>query len=321
MARSAGGKKLVTVICPVFNEQQCVPLFFARLKSSLAGEWAEYDFELIFMNNCSTDRTLEEIEKIRATESWVHVITLSRNFGYQASIMCGLRNAAGVATIFIDVDCEDPPEMISQFLRHWSEGYDVVYGDRSNRIENQVIMSLRKVFYRLTRAIADNDFVLDMADFSLISQRVRAVCLRNQSSYPFIRSEIGYAGFRRYGIRYTRARRIAGHTHYNLFRMTSFALAGILSTSTFPLRLTAYIAVPVGVIDVLTALVALVAGPFNLQPLLLLNAAAMCVVAVGLSLFTARIYKDIVKRPLYVIDFESTHIDRKLVDDLGNTIE
>src|ERR1700688_132195 len=117
-------KLMVTIICPVFNEQECVPLFFARLKSSLSELREAYDLELIFTNNCSTDRTLEEIQKIRAVEPWVHVITLSRNFGYQASIMCGLRNAAGQGTIFIDVDCEDPPEMIPQFIKHWRSGFD-----------------------------------------------------------------------------------------------------------------------------------------------------------------------------------------------------
>lgn len=313
-------RPLVTIICPVYNEEECVPLFFGRLKSSLADLWATYDFELIFNNNCSTDRTFEEIQKIRAVEPWVKVISLSRNFGYQASIMCALRNAAGEATIFIDVDCEDPPEMITTFLEHWRTGFDVVYGRRSNRIENQVIMGLRKVFYRLTRAIADNDFVLDMADFSLISRRVRAVCLRNQSSYPFIRSEIGYAGFKRIGIRYTRAARIAGQTHYNLFRMTSFAIAGILSTSTFPLRFTAYVGVPLAALNVLVMLIALVAGPFGLQPLLLLDLAATLIGVVGLSLYVARLYKDMIQRPLYVIDTEFTVVGRDLIDDRGDVI-
>lgn len=317
---SSAAKSLVTIICPVYNEEECVPLFFARLKSSLAPLRSDYEFELIFTNNCSTDRTFEEIQKIRATEPWVNVITLSRNFGYQASIMCGLRNAAGEATIFIDVDCEDPPEMIAQFLEHWRKGYDVVYGERSARIENQVIVALRKIFYRLTRSIADNDFILDMADFSLISRRVRAVCLRNHSSYPFIRSEIGYAGFKRLGIQYTRARRIAGQTHYNLYRMTSFALAGILSTSTFPLRFTAQFGVPLVALNFLVMLVSLIAGPFNLQPLLLLDVTILLLAVVGLSLYTARIYKDIVQRPLYIVDMTRTALGRDLIDDRDTVI-
>jgi glycosyltransferase involved in cell wall biosynthesis len=316
----SAAKPLVTIICPVYNEEQCVPLFFERLRTSLANLRGDYDFELIFTNNCSTDRTLDEIGKIRTTEPWVKVISLSRNFGYQASIMCGLRNAAGEATIFIDVDCEDPPEMICQFLEHWRVGYDVVYGQRSNRMENQVIKGLRKIFYRLTRAIADNDFVLDMADFSLISRRVRAVCLRNHSSYPFIRSEVGYAGFKRVGIRYTRARRIAGQTHYNLFRMTSFALAGILSTSTFPLRFTAYISVPLAALNVLMILISLMAGPIDLQHLVLLDITALLIAVVGLSLYMARVYKDIVQRPLYIVDMECTALGRELIDDLGRII-
>jgi dolichol-phosphate mannosyltransferase len=316
----SSAKPLVTIICPVYNEEECIPLFFERLKTSLTMLRSDYDFELIFTNNCSADRSLEEIQKIHATEPWVKVISLSRNFGYQASIMCGLRNAAGEVIIFIDVDCEDPPEMISQFLHHWREGYDIVYGRRAQRVENQAIMALRKIFYRLTRAIADSEFVLDMADFSLISHRVRDVCLRNQSSYPFIRSEIGYAGFKRYGIRYTRAPRIAGRTHYNLLRMTSFAIAGILSASTFPLRIAVYCGLPLAALNFLTVAVYLLTGPFDLQPVVLLDFAVLLVAVSGLSLFIARIYKDVVQRPLYIVDSDHSLLDRGILADDGTTV-
>lgn len=313
-------KPLVSIVCPVYNEEACVALFFQRLEAALLGLRADFEFELIFTNNNSTDRTLAEIEKIRTTASWVHVITLSRNFGYQASITCGLRNAAGEAVVFIDVDCEDPPEMIPQFLREWRAGNDVVYGRRAERPENQAIVFARKLFYRLTRVIADNDFNLDMAEFSLISRRVRDVCLRNRSSYPFVRNEIAYAGFRQLGIRYARGPRVAGTTHYNLFRMTRFAIAGILSSSTFPLRFTAYCGLPLAAINLIAMIVHLAAGPYDLQPLLLVNFTLVLIALSGLSLFMARIYKDVIQRPLYIVDADRSLLGRRITADDGTDL-
>jgi len=310
-------RPLVSIICPVFNEEVCVPLFFQRLQAMLSLLWTSFEFELIFTNNASTDRTLEKIREIRAANSWVRVVSLSRNFGYQASIMCGLRNAAGEAIIFIDVDCEDPPEMIPQFLSGWRAGNDVVYGRRTKRPEHPTMILARKFFYRFTRAIADSDFNLDMAEFALISRRVKAVCLHNRSSFPFVRTEIAYAGFRQFGIAYNRAPRVAGRTHYNLFRMARFAIAGILSTSTFPLRFTAYIGLPLALINALMMLADMLAGPFRLQPLLLLDMAALLVAVVGLSLFVARIYKDLIQRPLYIVDKTNTALDRPVIEDLA----
>jgi glycosyltransferase involved in cell wall biosynthesis len=308
-------KPLISIVCPVYNEEVCVPLFFARLQSALRDVRSDFEFELLFTNNCSTDRTLEEIQKIRAGAPWVQVITLSRNFGYQASIMCGLRNAAGEVVIFIDVDCEDPPEMIPQFIQHWRAGNDVVYGRRAERPESFVIVGARKLFYRITRAIADSDFNLDMAEFSLISRRVRDVCLRNRSSYPFVRNEIAYAGFQQFGIRYAREARVAGATHYNLFRMTRFAIAGILSSSTFPLRFTAYFGLPIAFVDLVVLIVRLTIGPFDLQPLVLANFILVLIAVSGLSLFMARIYKDVIRRPLYIVNSDRSLVNRETVAD------
>ncbi len=313
-------KPLISIICPVYNEQACVPLFFERLNTALVGLWADFEFELIFTNNSSTDRTLEEIQKIRAAAPWVHVISLSRNFGYQVSIACGLRNAAGEAIVFIDVDCEDPPEMIPQFLEHWRAGNDVVYGLRAERPENRAIVLARKLFYRLTRVIADSDFNLDMAEFALISRRVRETCLHNRSSAPFVRNEIAYAGFRQFGIPYARGRRVAGATHYNLIRMMRFAIAGILSSSTFPLRFTAYCGLPLAAIDLIAVIVDLATGPYDLRPLLLVNFALVLIGVCGVSLFTARIYKDVIQRPLYIVDTARSLLNRAITTDDGTAV-
>ena len=309
-------RSLVSVICPVHNDAESVPLFFQRLHAAIAPMRASYDFELIFMNNDFTDGSLEEMERIRRDHSWVYIISLSRNFGYQASLTSGLWNAAGDAIVFIDVDCEDPPELIPQMLAKRAEGFDVVYGLRASRPENAVMVFARKLFYRLTKTVADSDFILDMAEFSLISKRVRAVCLRNGSTYPFIRNEIAYAGFRRFGIAYRRGSRAAGKSHYNLVRMFQFAVAGFLSASTFPLRLNVYLGIPLCTMNVVVAFWWLWRS-IDLLPLILANLTVIVIAAGSISLFLARVYKDGVRRTLFVIDASRTYLPRTPLDDHG----
>src|SRR5258706_4665770 len=126
-------KPKLTIICPIFNEARVIPLFFRRLQPVREKLSAEYVVDLLFCNNASTDESMAAIDEIRKNDADVFVITLSRNVGYQRSIECGLRNAKGDLFVIIDVDCEDPPEMILDFVAKFREGYDVVYGERIDR--------------------------------------------------------------------------------------------------------------------------------------------------------------------------------------------
>ena len=316
-AQTPDGKPVVSIICPVYNEEGCIPIFFRRLVAAIEGLRERYEFELIFTNNGSTDRSLEIIRGIREREPWVQVVSLSRNFDYQASLMSGLRNAAGDAIVIIDVDCEDPPELIPRFIEGWEKGCDIVYGERVRRPESRVIQMARKAFYRITRRVADSDFILDMAEFSLFERSVRDTIISNRSTYPFIRSEIGYAGFRRLAIPYTRQQRVGGETHYNFARMTQFAIGGFLSSSTFPLRLVAYTGLPVLLGNGAALLYWFVRGGVDLQPVFLVNLSLLVMAAVVLSIYLARTYKDGVQRPLFILDRKNTHLNRPPVDHGG----
>lgn len=305
-------RPLVSIICPVYNEEQAIPLFYQRLHAVLGPLRSQYDFELIFTNNASTDGTLDVIRQLRERDPTVQALTLSRNFGYESSVATGLRHAAGQAMIVIDVDCEDPPEMIADFLAAWQQGYDVVYGQRNQREEFILMHWARKAFYRLSRLIADSDFVLDMAEFFLVSAPVRDAILANRSTKPFLRAEVAYVGFRRKGIPYRRQQRIAGRSHYNLWRATEFAVAGILSSSTFPLRLPVYLFPVLVVVN----FVLLWAGRFPWLVMLDLLYLAFFVAMLGIYL--ARTYKDVVQRPLTVVDWQRSLFDR--VPPAGSTL-
>src|SRR6266446_6101748 len=299
----------LTIICPVYNEASVIPLFFARLSPVVKTLSARYRVDVLFLNNASTDGTFDAISALRKENPFVYVISLSANVGYQRSIECGLRNAKGDLVTFIDVDCEDPPEMILQFVQVYEQGYDIVYGERVSRDENHAISWLRKLFYRIVYSIRDEDFILDMAEFALLTAEVRDAIIMDQSSFPFIRSSIGRVGFKRVGIPYRRQRRIGGKTHYNFLQMTIFAVAGILAASTLVLRLPIYL-LPFWL--VLTGVLGIIQIHTGSSWIFLVNVLLACAYLGGtvafIALYVARTYKNGLGRPNYVIHKRYTHL-------------
>lgn len=307
-APSPDSRKLVSIVCPVFNEEQAVPLFYARLSKAIAALEERVRFEILFVNNRSTDGTEAAVLALREKDPRVQLLTMSRNYGYQASISAGMRHASGDASVNIDVDCEDPPEMIPQFIERWLAGADIAYGIRARREEFVLMHLARKLFYRVTRKLSEHEIVLDMAEFFLVDRRVKEHVLATRSTFPFVRGQVGYVGFRREGIAYKREKRIIGETHYNLVSAIRFGVAGILSSSTFPLRMMGYVGSVLFALDLLAA-PAFLFVPVTTDELLRGFAAGVAlhlgwlVFAAGmLGLYLARVYKDTIGLPLYVGD-------------------
>jgi glycosyltransferase involved in cell wall biosynthesis len=190
----------LTILCPVRNEEAVVPLFFRRMRPVLNKLSNLYLVDLVFLDNASTDQTPQEILKIRDEWPSTYLITMSKNVGYHASLECGLRHTNGDLFAFIDVDCEDPPEMILEFAAKREEGYDIVYGERVDREESSLMKNARKLFYRILRAVADEEIILDMAEFSFLTEEVRRAILQESSSFPFLRASISRVGFKRCAI-------------------------------------------------------------------------------------------------------------------------
>ena len=302
------GRRTLAILVPVFNEEKCVPLFFDRLQPVLASLQEDYAVHLVYLNNASTDGTLAAIHELRTRHVETYVITLSRNAGYQRSLEFGLQHCRADLFVFIDVDCEDPPEMIRDFVDQHHAGFDIVYGERIDRSEPAFIKVLRKVFYRVLRTIADEDIVLDMAEFSLMTAEVRNAVVADHSSFPFIRASIGRVGFRRHGIPYRRLPRIAGETHYNVWRMTTFAVAGLLSASTLLLRVVVY------VLPVWLAMMGWLAwraaqGRTDDFAMLVFVGFAYCGAALSFAcIYLARVYKNTLGRPNAFLDSRLSHL-------------
>lgn len=304
-----------TIICPVYNEELVVPLFFERIRPVIQKLSDRYEVNLLFLNNASTDGSLDKILGLREQHRFVYLVTMSRNVGYQRSLDCGLRSADGDIFAIIDVDCEDPPEMLLEFVDQYERGYDIVYGIRADRQESAALKSVRKLFYRILKTVADEDIILDMAEFSLFTREVRDSMLIESNSFPFVRASISRVGFKRLGIPFSRQRRIAGETHYNFISMSMFAIAGILSASTLLLRL------PVLVLPFWLAVLVWLGKNYAdtgargyLSAIIVLIAAYLGSSVAFIAMYVARTYKNGLHRPnSYVHEELSRRQDQRRV--------
>ena len=296
-------RQLLTILCPVYEEEETVAGFYREITPVLAELPEAYDYNLVFVDNGSQDKTRECIRKLIEQNPKVFLIALSKNYGYQRSLECGLRSTHGDLFQIIDVDCEDPPAMILQFLEEHEKGHDIVYGLRADREEAWHIIQIRKVFYRLTRLLADENFVLDMAEFSLFTEEIRDAILNENNSFPFLRASIGRAGFSIKGIPYKRHRRIAGTTAYNFWGMTTFAVGGMLSSSTLLLRMPAYVFPFWALILVVLGVLAMTVNEsWPLISLLTLGFVYCGMTLTTMAIYMARIYKNGLMRPNALIN-------------------
>jgi dolichol-phosphate mannosyltransferase len=286
----------------VHNEEQNVPVFLERLRAVLDALPGLGGWEIVFVNNGSDDLTLARLHAAHTADPRVRVVSLARDFGYQAAVTAGLTHGDGDLYAVIDVDGEDPPEVLPRFLDAITDGAHIAYGIRSQRPEPTAIILFRRLFYYLNRFVADAEIVVWMAEFSMLRRVVRDAILVPRTTYPFLRAEIGFVGFTRVGVPYVRQPRMFGKSHYNLWRMTTFAVAGILSSSTFPLRLVLYLAAALAFAFPLAVLVLRLglARAANLAVIALFYFLLMAVPT--LSLYLARTYKNGVARPVFIVD-------------------
>ena len=293
----------LTVICPIYNEEKSILLFYERIKKVLEQLPAKYKYSLVFMDNNSQDASQRIVRLLCEKDPHVFMIVLARNFGYQCSLECAFRNTTGDLFVVIDVDCEDPPEMIPDFLRLHAEGYDVVYGERLDRAENTLLKLGRKLYYRVTGAVADDHFNLDMAEFGLITSDVRDAILQDNNSFPFFRASIGRIGFNQKNLPYKRQQRIAGETHYNFLRMSIFGVAGFLSSSTILLRLAAYIFPFWLLFMTVFPIVGHLMGLTWYLPATLSAGFGFCgFILTSVSIYLARVYKNGLHRPNFIVN-------------------
>jgi dolichol-phosphate mannosyltransferase len=229
----------ISVVVPLWNEQENLESLYRRLTATLRAQGDPY--ELVFVDDGSRDATPRMLDALFADDPSVVVVHLSRNFGHQPAVTAGLECARGRAVIVMDGDLQDPPEVLPQFIKRWRDGYDVVYAVRTRRKENLLLRACYFGFYRLLRMIGDLEIPLDSGDFCLMDRRVVDALRELPEQTRFVRGLRTYVGFRQVGLEYERAAREAGRPKYSFSALVRLAVDGLISFSSHPLRLAAYV--------------------------------------------------------------------------------
>jgi glycosyltransferase involved in cell wall biosynthesis len=303
-------RMLLSVVVPCMNEQEVLRATHQRLVTVLQ-LWPA-NFEIVYVDDGSTDSTSAVLRELQTQDARTRVVRFSRNFGHQLAITAGIEHASGDAVVIIDADLQDPPEVILEFLAKWLDGYDVVYGLRTERDgETAFKRGTAKFFYRIMSRLSDTRIPLDTGDFRLMDRRVVDALLSMPERDRFVRGMVSWLGFSQVAVPYHRASRAAGTTKFSLFKMVRFALDGIFSFSTLPLRLATwmgFIASAVAIVGIFVVLLerffqvpGLVKGWSSavIAELFIGGVQLICLGLIGE--YVGRIYGESKRRPLYIV--------------------
>lgn len=297
----------LSIVIPVLNEAATIPELLRRIRGAVP---EDFDYEIIFVNDGSTDGTGELLRGAAREDKRVKSLHFARNFGHQAAFAAGLHAAAGDAVLLMDGDLQDAPEMIPAFLGRWREGYEVVYAVRSRRQEGWLKRLAYKTFYRMLAAISQVSTPLDSGDFSLIDRRAVDILKAMPEQPRFLRGLRSWVGFRQTGVEVSRDPRYAGRPKYTLRRLMRLALDGFFSLSYRPLQLASLMGVLAAAVALLLAVGLVILKVVHGIPLLGWTSIMVGVLFLGgvqliclgiLGEYVARIYDETRGRPPYVI--------------------
>ncbi|MFP5212776.1 MAG: glycosyltransferase family 2 protein [Acidobacteriota bacterium] len=300
---------MISVVIPAYNEEAVLETLYSRLTSA-AESWGD-SFEVIIVDDCSKDATWGILNEIHKRDPRWKAIRFSRNFGQQIAISAGMKAVSGDCTVILDADLQDPPELISTFLQKWKEGYEVVYAIRTNRKESAVKRACYKTFYWLLSKLAHIDIPGDTGDFCLMDKRVVELINSYRESNRFLRGLRSWTGFRQIGVEYDRSARALGTPSYTVAKLFKLALDGILSFSTFPIRVMTYVGFAVSGLSLLLAAYTLIwrlthetaALGYATIIITLSFIGGLQLVCIGvIGEYIARIYDEVKRRPLWITD-------------------
>lgn len=303
-------QQLLSVVVPCFNEEAVVHETHRRL-TRVVSRLDDLDYEIIYVDDGSSDHTPELLEAVQRADPQVRVIRLSRNFGHQIAITAGLEHAAGDAVVLIDADLQDPPEVIPEMVARWREGYDVAYGERIAREgETRFKVLTARLFYRLLNSLTETQIPLDAGDFRLMDRRVVEALHAMPECDRFVRGLVSWVGFRQIAVPYHRASRYAGESKYPLRKMLRFAFDGITSFSVAPLRAVTAVGAVASAVALAAIVYALALRIFTGGRLAGWTAALIGLLFIGgvqlvslgiIGEYVGRIYGEAKRRPLYLM--------------------
>jgi glycosyltransferase involved in cell wall biosynthesis len=305
------GNIQLSVIVPVKDEEQGIVPFVERVAPILDGLFADGAWEILFIDDGSEDATLPAIHAAHSREPRVRALSLSRNFGKEAALSAGLDHASGQAVVPMDVDLQDPPEVIGAMLDKWREGYEVVYGVRRNRSTDSLPKRLTAdLYYRAHNYLSDDKIPEHAGDFRLLDRSVVEVIRSMPERNRFMKGLFAWGGFRQAAVEYDRVPRTVGTTKFRYWKLWTLALDGITSASTMPLRIWSYIGVVIAFFALIYALYVIVRTTlfgidvpgYPSQMVAILFFGGLQLISLGvLGEYVGRILVETKQRPIYVV--------------------
>ena len=310
--------KLISLVVPFYNESHGIDIFFERVYSVIS-DVSDYQFEIIAVNDGSRDSTLDKLLAAKVKFGNIHVVEFSRNFGKEAALTAGIDRANGDAVIPIDSDLQHPPELIKQMLAEWVNGADVVLAKRNDIVTDGPVQKLAaSIFYRLHNYISDIEIPPDVGDFRLMDKSVVATLRGMPENQRFMKGLFAWVGFRSVTISYNVAPRHKGQSSFNIWKLWNFALEGITSFSTIPLRIWTYvgafaslIAITYAILIMIKTLVYGIQTPgYSSLMVVILFLGGVQLIGIGvMGEYVGRIYNEVKRRPVYIVR-EEYFIDR-----------
>ena len=303
--------KKVTIIVPAYNEEESLPFLYERLEK-LMNENTNYEFEILFVNDGSKDKTIDLIKEYREKDKRINYVDFARNFGKEIAMIAGLDYATGDCVIFIDADLQDPPELIPEMIKYWEEGYDDVYAQRRSRKgETWLKKFTSKMYYRVLQSLTKVPIQKNTGDFRLLDKRCVNALRKMRETGRNSKSMFSWIGYKKKAIFYDRDPRVAGSTKWNYAKLINLAIDGITSFTTSPLRISTYIAIPtflallVYFIYVIVKCIRLNVAiqAFQAIILLILFFAGIQILLFGIvGEYLGRIFNESKHRPLYLVN-------------------
>ena len=303
--------KKISIIIPAYNEEDSLPYLYERL-TKLIDDIKNYEFEILFVNDGSKDKTLEIIKEYRKKDNRFAYVNLSRNFGKEIAMIAGLDYAKGDAVVFMDADLQDPPELLPELIKYWEEGYDDVYARRKTRDGETFLKKFTsKMYYRVLQKLTNIQIQKDTGDFRLLDRRCVNALKKLRESQRCSKSMFSWIGYKKKEVLFDREPRVAGKTKWNYKKLIDLAIDGITSFTTSPLRLSTYLTIPTFItLDVYFIYVIVKSCTIHepiqaFQAIILINLFFFGIIILLIGIigeYLGRIFNETKNRPLYFID-------------------
>jgi glycosyltransferase involved in cell wall biosynthesis len=311
---------LLSIIVPTYNEELGIEEFYRRTKLVVDSLVPEFSYEIIFVNDYSSDNTLVRLASLAKVDLNVKVLSFSRNFGNQAGITAGIDYAKGDLAIIIDDDLQDPPELIPIFINCWKNDYKVVYGVRPKRKGvNPIFQLLAKIFYRLLGKLSDTKIPSDTGDFRLIDRQVLDQLKKMREESRYYRGMVSWVGFKQIGVEYERDPRYAGRSTFSAQKYFKFAVNALTAFTDKPLYFSSilgfFITITSFVLAIQIIITKLIDPSFSIPGwpslvVVILFFGGIQLLSIGVvSIYISKIFKEVKNRPLYIIE-ESYNLDQ-----------